>query len=106
MNLLSEACAAVCTPKYPGITNREGPIKTGLRFGRRIPSPSRHDLLPPCVEYGQTRNGTESLDRIESGKSSQTLGATTPKALVPVEVLVQRSQIRLREAERTALPGM
>jgi len=30
----------------------------------------------------------ESLDRIESGKSCQTLGATTPKALAPVAVLV------------------
>jgi len=41
----------------------------------------------------------ESLDRIESGKLSQTLGATTPKALAPVAVLLRRSQMRLREAE-------
>jgi len=38
--------------------------------------------------------------------SCQTLGATTPKALAPVAALVRRSQIRLRAAERTALPGM
>jgi len=48
----------------------------------------------------------ESLDRIESDKTCQTLGATTPKALAPVEVLVRRSQMRLLETERTALPGM
>jgi len=48
----------------------------------------------------------ESLDRIESGKSCQTLGATKPRALAPVAVLVRRSQIRLQEAERTALPGI
>jgi len=30
----------------------------------------------------------ELLDRIESGKSCQTLGATTAKALAPVAVLV------------------
>jgi len=31
---------------------------------------------------------------------------TAPKALAPVADLVRRSQIRLREAERTALPGI
>jgi len=31
-----------------------------------------------------------SLDRIKSGKSCKTLGATTPKALPPVADLVQR----------------
>jgi len=34
----------------------------------------------------------ESLDCIESGKSCQTLGATTPKALAPVSALVRRPQ--------------
>jgi len=48
----------------------------------------------------------ELLDRIKSGKLYQTLGVTTPKAFSPVAVLVRRSQMRLREAERTALPGI
>jgi len=48
----------------------------------------------------------ESLDRTEAGKSCQTLGATTPKALAAEAVLVRRSQIRLRAAERTALLEM
>jgi len=48
----------------------------------------------------------ESVDRIESGKSCQTLEAIQPKALAPVAVLVRRSQIRLHVAERTALPGI
>jgi len=34
-----------------------------------------------------------SRARIESGKSCQTLGATAPKALAPVAVLVRRSQV-------------
>jgi len=50
----------------------------------------------------------ELLHRIhvESGKSCQTFGEITPIALAPVAALVQRSQIRLRYAERTALPGI
>jgi len=57
MNLLSEACAAVSTTKFPGPTDRERTIQTGLRFGRRIPSPSKHDLLPLSERERMKRNG-------------------------------------------------
>jgi len=61
--------------------------------------------LPDCTDKFSIflNEVIESLDRIESGKSCKTLGATTPKALAPVEVLGRRSQIRLWAAERTAL---
>jgi len=49
--------------------------------------------------------GNEALDRIESGNSDPILGATAPKALAPVAVLVRRSRMKLRDADRTALPG-
>jgi len=64
--------------------------------------------MPDCTDTFSIflNEGIESLDLIESRKSSQTLGATTPIALAPVAVLVRRSQIRLRAAELTALPGM
>jgi len=60
--------------------------------------------MPNCTDkFSSFLNEViKSLDRIDSGKSCQTLGATTPKALAPVAVSVLRSQIRLREAEGTA----
>jgi len=45
----------------------------------------------------------ESLDRIESGKLSQTLGATTPKALAPAAVLARRSQSLLIQCHKQFL---
>jgi len=48
MNLLSEACAAVSTPKFHKFIFDERPIQTGLHFGygRKIPSTSRYGLVP------------------------------------------------------------
>jgi len=48
---------------------------------------------------------SETLERIESGRSCQILGAAAPKALAHMAVMVRCSQMRLREADRTALPG-
>jgi len=71
INLLHEACAVVSKPKFPGATFDERPIQPSLRYesGKKIFSPSRHDLLPSSerehidlrkVEHvrEQTRNAT------------------------------------------------
>jgi len=47
--------------------------------------------MPDCTDMFSSfflNEVIESLDRIESGKLCQTLGATTPKALAPVAALV------------------
>jgi len=56
--------------------------------------------MPDCTDKFFLNDVIESLDRIESGKSCQTLGAST--AIAPVAVLVRCSQIGLREAERSS----
>jgi len=75
MELLSEACAAVSTPKLPRNIFDERPIQPAIRyeFGRKTTSPSRPNFLSISRrEPGDRGQGVEGVNKREEHKTKNT----------------------------------